>query len=55
MCLGFLSDPSWGGSKAGQVVKESFKDKRLYLKCCHSGGGFGQIFQGVDPRRGKNR
>ena len=34
------------GSKAGQEVKESFKDKRLYLECCHS--GFGQIFQGVD-------
>ena len=32
MCLGFLSDPPWGGSKAGQErLKESFKDKRLYL------------------------
>ena len=44
-----------GRSKAGQEVKESFKDKRLYLECCHSGSGFGQIFQGVDPVRGKNR
>ena len=51
--LGFLSDPLWGGSKAGQEVKESFKDKRLYLECCHSGSGFGQIFQGVDPGRAK--
>ena len=34
---------------------KSFKDKRLYLECCHSGRGFGQIFQGVDPRWGKNR
>ena len=34
--------------------KESFKDKRLYLECCHSGRGFGQIFQGVDPGWGKN-
>ena len=42
-----LTDPPWGGSKAGQEgVKESFKDKRLYLECCHSGSGFGQIFQG---------
>ena len=54
-CLGFLSDPPWGGSKAGQGFKESFNDKRLYLECCHSGSGFGQIFQGVDPGRGKNR
>ena len=54
MCLDFLSDPPWGGSKTGQEgVKESFKDKRLYLECCHSGSGFGQIFQGVDPGRGK--
>ena len=44
MCLGFLSDLPWGGSKAGQEgVKESFKDKRLYWECCHSGSGFGQI------------
>ena len=51
-----LSDPPWGGSKAGQEgFKQSFKDKRLYLECCHSGSGFGQIFQGVDPGRGKNR
>ena len=56
MCLDFLSDPPWGGSKTGQEgVKESFKDKRLYLECCHSGSGFGQIFQGVDPGRGKKR
>ena len=48
----FLSDPPWGGSKAGQKgFKESFKDKRLYLECCHSGSGFGKIFQG----QGKNR
>ena len=54
MCLGFLSDPHWGGSKAGQEgFNESFKDKRLYLECWHSGSGFGQIFQGVDPGRGK--
>ena len=43
MCLDFLSDPPWGGSKTGQGVKESLKDKRLYLECCHSGGGFRQI------------
>ena len=51
----FLSDPPWGGSKAGQegFKDKSFKDKRLYLECCHSGSGFGQIFQGVDPGRGK--
>ena len=56
MCLGLLSDLPWGGSKAGQeVFKEIFKDKRLYLECCHFGSGFGQIFQGVDPGRGKNR
>ena len=56
MCLGFLSDPPWVGSKAGQEgVKESFKDKRLYLECCRSGGGFCQIFQGVDPGRGKKK
>ena len=37
-----LSDPPWDGSKAGQEgFKESFKDKRLYLECCHSGSGFG--------------
>ena len=36
-------------------VKESFKDKRLYLECCHSGSGLGQILQGVDPGHGKNR
>ena len=52
----FLSDTPWGGSKAGQEgVKESFKDKRLYFECCHSGSGFGQIFAGVDQGRGKNR
>ena len=39
----------------GQELKESFKDKRFYLECCHSGSGFGQIFKGVDPGRGKNR
>ena len=56
MCLGFLSDSPWGGSKAGQEgVEESFKDKRFNLECCHSGSGFGQIFQGVDPGRGKKR
>ena len=45
-----------GGSKAGQEgFKESFKDKRLYLECGHSGSGFGQIFQGLDLGRGKNR
>ena len=55
-CLGFLSDPPLGGSKAGQEgVKESFKEKRLYLECCRSGSGFGQIFQGVDPGRGKKK
>ena len=50
-----MSDPPWGGSncKAGQGVKETFKDKRLFLKCCHSGSGFGQIFQGVDLGWGK--
>ena len=48
-----LSDTLWGGSKAEQGVKESFKDKRLYLECCHSGSGFGQIFQGIDPGRAK--
>ena len=54
MCLGFLSDLPWGGSKAGQEgFKESFKDKMLYLECCHSGSDFGQIFQGVDPGRAK--
>ena len=54
MCLGFLSDPPLGGSKAGQEgVKESFQDKILYLEYCHSGTGFGQIFQGVDPGREK--
>ena len=54
MYLAFLSDPPWDGSKAGQEgVKESFKDKRLYLECCHSGSDFDQIFQGVDPGRGK--
>ena len=53
-CLGFLSDPPWGGSKAGQEgFKDSFKDKWLYLECCHSGSGFGLIFQGVDPGWGK--
>ena len=32
MCFGFLSDPSWGGSKVGQEgVKESFKDKKLFF------------------------
>ena len=47
MCLGFLSDLSWGGSKAGQEgVKESFKDKSLYLKCCHSGSGFDRYSKG---------
>ena len=56
ICLGFLSDPPWGGSKVGQEGgKESFKDKRLYLECCHSGSGFSQIFQGMDSGRGKNR
>ena len=56
MCLDFLSDPPLGGSKAGQEgVKESFKDKKLYLECCHSGRGFGQIFQGVDPGQGKKK
>ena len=55
MCLGFLSDLPCVGYKAGQEgLKESFKDKRLYLECCHSGSGFGQIFQGVDPGQGKN-
>ena len=50
-----LSDLPWGGSKAGQEgVNESFKDERLYLECFHSGSGFGQIFQGLDPGRGKN-
>ena len=54
MCLGFLSDTPWGGSKAGQEgVKESFKNKMLYLQCCHPGSSFRQIFQGVDPWRGK--
>ena len=38
MCLGFLSDLPWGGSKAGQEgVKVSSKDKRLYLEWSHSG------------------
>ena len=56
MCLGFLSDLLWGGSKAGQEgVKESFKDKKFYSECCYSGSGFGEIFQGVDPGLGKNR
>ena len=56
MCLGFLSDPPWGGSMSEQEgFKESFKDKRLYLECCHSGSGFGQICQGVDPGRGKKK
>ena len=42
-----LSDLPWDGSKAGQEgVKESFKDKWLYLECCHSGSGFGQALQG---------
>ena len=36
-------------------VRESFKDRRLYLERCHSCSGFGQIFQGVDIGRGKNR
>ena len=54
MYLGFLSGPPWGESKATQGVKESFKDKRLYLECCHSGSGFSQIFQELDPGRGKN-
>ena len=46
MCLGFLSDPPWGVSKAGQEgVKESFKDKRLHFECCYSGSGLGQILQ----------
>ena len=32
MCLGFLSDLPWGGSKAGQEgFKGSFKDKRQIL------------------------
>ena len=45
-----------GGSKAGQEgVRENFKDRRLYLECCHSCSGLGQIFQGVDLGRGKNR
>ena len=52
MCLGFLSDPPLGGSKAWQEgVKESFKDKRLYFVCCHSGSGFGHI-QKCFPRGG---
>ena len=56
VCLGFISDPPWGGSKAGQEgFKESFKDKRLYLECGHSGSDFSQIFQGVDQGRGKNK
>ena len=57
MCLGFLLDPPRGGSKAGQEgVKESLKEKNLYLECCcHSGSGLGQIFKGVDPGRGENR
>ena len=56
MCLGFLLDPPRGGFKAGQEgVEESFKEKSLYLECCHSCSGLGQIFQGVDPGQGKNR
>ena len=56
MYLDFLSGPPWGGSKAGQEgVKESFKNKRLYLEYCYFGSGFGQMFQGVDPGQGKNR
>ena len=52
--LRHLSDPPCGGSTAGQEgVKESFKDKRLYLECCHSGSDIGQMFQGVDPGRAK--
>ena len=35
--------------------KRASKKKILYLECCHSGSGFGQIFQGVDPGRSKNR
>ena len=54
--LCFLSDQPWGGSKAGQEeVKKSFKDKSLYLECCHSGSGFGQIFQGGGSRAGKKK
>ena len=34
-------------------VRESFKDRRLYLECCHSCSIFGQIFQGVDLGRVK--
>ena len=45
-----------GGSKAGQEgVRESFKDRRLYLECCHSCSGFCQIFQGVVLGWVKNR
>ena len=56
MCLGFLSDPPWGGSKAGEEgFKENFNDRRLYWEYCHYGSGFGQICKGVDPGRGKNR
>ena len=54
MCLDFLSDPPLGGLKAGQGVKESFKDKRLYLECCHSGSDFGQILKGWIQGGGKN-
>ena len=55
--LGFLLlDLPRDGSKAAQEgVKESFKEKILYLEFCHSGSGLGQIFQGLDPGQGKNR
>ena len=56
MCLCFLSDPPWGVSKAGQEgVKRELQDVRLYLECCNFGSGFGQLFQGVDPGRGKKK
>ena len=43
------------GNATQEGVKESIKDKRHYLKCCHSGSGFGQIYQAADQGRENNR
>ena len=45
----------WIQGRARWSQREIQREKALlqYLECCLSGSGFGQIFQGVDPGRGK--
>ena len=47
----------WMYIKVINHFKKTFllTDSLLHVDGVHSGSGFGQIFQGIDPGRGKNR